>query len=505
METFNNPVPENVDSDVPSDESIIVNPKLLNIEGLQIQPSKDYGIGLDCHRSFIKVSVIVLCEDHYYEYRHEFPTDWNNVCIAREWVRLILKTKAIPPIVDSENLHYCLESTASYHEIVLRSWKGTPSVINPQLAGATVKKSDVIDATRLSQMDLTGVWRAFYVPSDDVSALRVLITEYDNYSMLAVRSSNRINSTLLRFGITIGRDGSVTKCSSVRAIVQNLISDDPQPETNNICPTGLPKSVKEMLREEYSIYDQYRENQKNYLNHLLDKAKEMSWETGENLICGSDMIQLLTTVPGVGNFTAVIWLANIITPKRFPTSKACSAYCGLDPSVQISAKHVTARYIRKGNKSLHSALVQSASILIKNHNELFGRWGYQLYLQSGRWRKATNAVARKLSVALYYVQLYGIPFSYEKYSLLKEVVVLDISIDELPLLNPEFKRYIKAFKEHDINTTTQLATAYYTYEIAKFKGVGKKFFGLMKDFIENQKTYREKYNALHLKEGKENG
>ena len=53
---------------------------------------------------------------------------------------------------------------------------------------------------------------------------------------------------------------------------------------------------------------------------------------------------------------------------------------------------------------------------------------------------------------------------------LKEVVVLDISIDELPLLNPEFKRYIKAFKEHDINTTTQLATAYYTYEIAKFKG-----------------------------------
>ena len=479
-----------------SSDVVNVSPKLLEIEGLEVRPAKDYGIGLDCHKSFVQVSVIVQQNDHYYEYRHEFPTDWTGICTAREWCRLVLQQKADPPIIDSLDLHYCLESTASYHEVVLRAWKGIPSVINPQLADAAVKKSDVIDATRLASMDLTGIWKAFYVPSDDVSALRVLIAEHDNYSMLATRASNRINSTLLRFGITVSRDGSVTRSAHVREIVQNLISDNPKP-MDNICPTGLPAPVKVMLREEYSIYDQYRMSESLYLDHMLDKAFSMSWETRNGWLSGSDLIPILNSVPGVGNMTSVIWLANTITPTRFPTAKACSAYCGLDPSVQISAKHVTGRYIRKGNKALHSALVQSASILIKNHTEMFGRWGYQLYLQTGRWRKAVNAVARKLSVALYYVNLYGVPFSYEKYNLLKEVVVMDIPVDELPLLNPDFKRYVKVLKEHNINTTSQLATAYYSYEVAKFKGVGKKFHGLMKDFVDNQKTYRDKYKELH--------
>lgn len=378
----------------------------------------------------------------------------------------------------------------------MRAWKGVPELINPLLAGATLKKTDVKDASRLAQMSLAGVWRAFYVPSDDVSAIRVLIAERSNYSMLASRSTNRINSTLLRFGITVGRSGSVAKNRNIRAVVMNLISDTPAP-TSNICPTGIPDSVKLMIRDEYASFDASQQMIAKYETEMLSKVESLDWETKDNVLDGKKMLTLLMTVPGVGKITASIWLANVITPRRFPNAKACSAYAGLDPSVQISAKHVTGRLIRKGNKDLHSALIQSASILMKDHKEPIGRWGYQLYLQTGRWKKAVNAVARRLSVSLYYVQLLGVPFSYEKYHLINEVTVMDISIDILPELNPEFKRYIKLLKENSIDTTAQLATAYYTYEVAKIKGIGKKFYGLVKDFINNQKEYVAKYRELH--------
>ena len=132
---------------------------------------------------------------------------------------------------------------------------------------------------------------------------------------------------------------------------------------------------------------------------------------------------------------------------------------------------------------------------------MFGKWGFQISVQTGRWKKATNAVARKMAVALYHMMCSGLPFSYDAYNLLRETAVIDIPIDELPLLNPAFKRYIRLFKENGYETTAQLALGYYTFQLAKIRGVGKTFYANMKDFIEKQKIYKDKYDEL--KKGKE--
>ena len=57
-------------------------------------------------------------------------------------------------------------------------------MINPVHAGSVFKKTDVVDAHRLCLMDLTGIWNPFYVISDEIAALRVLIAERNNYGML---------------------------------------------------------------------------------------------------------------------------------------------------------------------------------------------------------------------------------------------------------------------------------------------------------------------------------
>ena len=374
-------------------------------------------------------------------------------------------------------------------------------------------KTDVADASKLARMSLSGVWRTYYVPSDDIRELRALIAERSSYGLIATRTSNRINSMLLRFGITIGREGSVTKSDKVRGVVEGLIldtSDEIDELTGEIededleeadfemslCPDGLPDSIKELIREEYDTYDSAINMRNSFQRKVIDKVLSMKWETKDSSLNGKEMLHLLETVPGIGEVTGCIWLANIITPRRFPNAKACSAYCGLDPSVQISAKHVTGKKMRKGNKDLHSALTIAASNLINRHSEVIGRWGYRLYLQTGRWKKATNAVARRLAVSMYHVQLRGEEFSYDKYNLIKQVSVIDMPVEELVMLKPEFNRYIRILKENGIDTTSQMVRAYETFSLTKMKGLGKKFYSLVQEFIDNQKDYKGRHDEI---------
>ena len=89
------------------------------------------------------------------------------------------------------------------------------------------------------------------------------------------------------------------------------------------------------------------------------KAFSMEWETSDASLPGTKIIRILTSTPQIGEVTAITWLAHIITPQRFPNAKAVAAYCGLDPSLKVSAKHVTSTVKRGGCKELHKALTSS--------------------------------------------------------------------------------------------------------------------------------------------------
>ena len=465
-------------------------------EGVEVQTLRSYGVGIDCHSKFIAVCVHVRRDNHVYIYRHDFDTDWNSLVEAKEWVIAVIESKSNPVPDMSKPLHYVIEATSTYHMPILMAWEGVPSVINPMLAGATKKKTDELDAQRLSFHALTGVWEESYVASTDIQELRVLIAERNHFQKLATQCSNRINNIIVRFGITIGRGKSVTKDPEIRAIVEDLASDNPH-EHDNICPKPLPNDVKSLIRIEYQNYDINRTKAEEYLDLVRQKVYSTDWETMDGTLSGKEMVKILCTAPGVGEITTFTWLAFVGTPRRFPNAKALSAYCGLDPSNMISAGKVTSTKKRKGCRALHAILVSSADKIIRAHSEAFGRWGYLMANSSGKWGKATNAVGRKLAIALYYMMLTGQEFSYEKYSIVKDAVIFNIPIDELPALNRDFKRYIRILHDNGIHTTADMITAYLSCSIGGIKGLGRKFYVTLKDFISHQKKYQETYKELH--------
>jgi transposase len=457
--------------------------------GTEIQYTKDYGVGIDCHSRFLQISVLVKNGPSVFEYRNQFDTDWQSVVNAKEWVVSVIETNSSPFVHITDELHYCIESTSVYHVVVLKAWKGMPSVINPSIAGSTKKKTDVLDAKMLAVQDLTGIWPSSFIPSSEVDQLRLLLAERDNFNRLAARTSNRINNSLLKFGYTVGRDGSVTKNTKVREMIEDQISDDPS-DHYNVCPEGIPENVKCVFIEEYMQYDMYRELVRDYDKRIRSTVCSMNWETADSEIPGRQMLKILCTAPGIGEQTAILWLAKIVTPRRFRNEKALAAYCSLDPSLKVSAGKVTSTVKRGGCKDLHSALCVAASNLVRRHNEPFGRWGYNIAVNSGRWKKGISAVARKLAVSLYFMSLRGEEFSYEKYRMMTEPDVIDISIEELANKEPAFKRYVRILISGNIHTTKQLVHSYYLCDLTNIKGLGKKFYGLLKEYIGNQEKYR---------------
>ncbi|MBO5620434.1 MAG: hypothetical protein J5959_02250, partial [Butyrivibrio sp.] len=83
--------------------------------------------------------------------------------------------------------------------------------------------------------------------------------------------ANRINNAIIRFGITIGRSGSVVKNEAIRQIVEDQISDTP-PILEELCPTGIPKDVRPMIQREYEKYDEFQSYIKEYDERIRNKV-----------------------------------------------------------------------------------------------------------------------------------------------------------------------------------------------------------------------------------------
>lgn len=75
--------------------------------------------------------------------------------------------------------------------------------------------------------------------------------------------------------------------------------------------------------------------------------------------------------------------------------------------------------------------------------------------------------------------------SYEKRN------VMNISLDELFILFPDMKKFKKPLINAGFTSTQEIVDEYYEGKLKEYRGLGKTFYTLLKDFIYNQKKYVE--------------
>ena len=487
-ENINNESNENKEICPGAAEPVRVN--AVDEKGVAVKATRPFGIGCDIHRDTAVVCLIVRQGASLVEFCREFGTDRKSLLSAKEWIRALLVEKSDPAVeLNEDNFIWVIESTSMYHIPVISAWGGKPCVVNPKIARTGTRKSDKLDASMPGLQCLLGTWEASYVPSDRIQVLRMMLAERDSFKKTATRIGNRINSNTLRFGDTSGREGSVVKNENVRRHLEAIVGGEE--DDTGIDSAGIPREAWDMFTLEYGEYDRYSELADEYEMVLVQTIKEMDWETAEGTLGGEEMMRLLTTVPGVGEYTAAVWLVRVVTPRRFSSPKALVAYAGFDPSVKVSAGEVTSTEKRKGDALLHSRFSMAASNLLNRRSEPYGEWGYRIKATTGKRAKAVSAIARRLVTAMYWVQMKGQPFSYEGYRFAKEPEVIDMTIEELCEVNTAFRRYIRPLHAAGITNATQMVHEYHVCRLQNVKGLGQKFFILVKEFIGNQKPYKE--------------
>lgn len=97
-------------------------------------------------------------------------------------------------------------------------------IINPAIASTSKCKTDVLDTKILAFHDMTGIWLKSYLPPVDAKEPRVLISEHNQAIHDATATDSRINNIVVRFGLTVGHDGSIVKAQVVQAVIENQIS-----------------------------------------------------------------------------------------------------------------------------------------------------------------------------------------------------------------------------------------------------------------------------------------
>jgi transposase len=347
-----------------------------------------YGVGIDTHSGFIQVCVIWHTgrkgqEQEVRRVEKEFSTEWPQLVAAHEWTMRTLK--AITPRISGlgpDSLRYCIESTGTYHMPVLLAWRGIPCVVNPLLAGPTRRKTDVLDARLLAHHSITGLWKPSFIPSQDAQELRVIWAGRGDAVSRATRCSNQINNIILRFGHTFGRDCAMRSAQGEGIICDLLDGRVPQVPTVN--PAGLPASVRPRIA---ALQADMRTNMQRVKHATIEATnfiKAHDWPISVGTMPGTSLLNLFHSVPGVGETTAITWLAEACDPRRFQVDKQVAAFSGCDPSLKVSAGKVTSLVRRQGNQRLHQALLYAAAGLLRRPAEPLGAWGKSI---TGRHKK----------------------------------------------------------------------------------------------------------------------
>jgi transposase len=431
----------------------------------------DYGLGVDCHSGFFQICVLVSTGKSLVTHEITVRAVWPELLKAKHTVLSALALHGVSAAED--DLRYTLESTGQYHKPICLAWRGRPSIINPSDTSYSSRKTDRLDARKLAHHSLTGLWRESWMAPIAIEEVRILTAQRARLTSERTRLTNRINGEMLRFGHTVGQLGAIAG-KLVRPLIEDFCRDGRVGIYGDyFSSTPVPSGVVAVIDSRWRRIDEITREIRTVEAEVFAKLDRADWLVrGGELVKGDLLRSMLETIPGVGPWTAAVWLAEVGDITRFSTEKKLSAYAGLDPSLKVSAGKVTSTTCRRGNMRLNGALRSAArGCLVQKRATNFTGWlrGYM-----GRHAKASKALglkamARRISRAMFYVHLRCEPFDDTKYRpLLSESSYPLCDLSQMGFT----KRVENALRSAGIENSRQLLQAFYS-DLARRPGCGE--------------------------------
>jgi transposase len=305
--------------------------------------------------------------------------------------------------------HVAMEATGAF-------WKPIYNLLEDRFAVLVVnaahikavpgRKTDVRDAEWIADLLRHGLLRASFIPDRPQRELRELTRYRTTLIHDRANEVNRLQKVLEGANIKLASVATDILGQSGHDILVALVSGTSD-------AAALAQLARGRLREkipqlEQALSGQFGPHQRfliaQQLAHIdfLDASLErVSAEIGERLHPFESALVRLQTIPGVGQRTAQVLLAEIGADlSRFPSAGHLASWAGLCPGNDESAGKRRSGRTRKGNIWLRTALVEAAQAAARTKDTYLAAQYRRLAARRGA-KRAAVAVAHSLLVMVY--------------------------------------------------------------------------------------------------------
>ena len=240
--------------------------------------------------------------------------------------------------------------------------------------------NDKISAVRIAKAYLAGTAKIVWVPDPKTQERRDWFHAHAKAVKRTTQMRNRLISYLSDNGVRFDREHPLAEDASAE-------------EQIRAAKTWAPRSwqvIQGMLMEE-----RHAQEQRQHWESLL--AQE---------VLTDPLLLSLVRLCGVRDIVAFALGAIIGDIKRFENPKKLVKYVGLNPAFDDSGNNEWHGGIRgHGRKDLRSLLIEAAHSIFRSKNHPLAKWGKKLMAKKGNANVAIAAVARKLTVAIWYLMM----------------------------------------------------------------------------------------------------
>lgn len=308
--------------------------------------------------------------------------------------------------------HVAMESTGVFWRPIYNVLEQLPFellVVNAQhMKAIPGRKTDVKDAEWIADLLRHGLLRASYVPSREERELRELVRYRKSLVRERAAEVNRVQKVLEGANVKLASVATNVMGKSGRDMIAALSAGAPDPKGLATLARGRLQGKREelerALRGVVGIHQRLvLAAQLRHITYLDEEIERLSREVEVRQHPFAEASERLQTIPGVGQRTAEVILAEIGTDmSRFPTAGHLAAWAGVCPGQNESAGKRKSGRTRNGCVSLRESLTEAARAAARTRRTYLSAQYHRIAARRGS-KRAAVAVAHTILVIVHHL------------------------------------------------------------------------------------------------------
>lgn len=325
---------------------------------------------------------------------------------------------------DKDEVLFILESTSIYHlpllsfllECDFKCCVVNPLLIKSFISSTTLRKTknDAKDAKAIALFGLKSHSSLKLASLDNLNSLRSIVRERESLAKQVARLKTEIKANLNTLFPEMLKNTNIFTTSilnlllyapsrkRIRNLKQKTIERILNDTKGNKSRISAP-DILSLAKSSIGINDKHLEFVlQSKIRRLFSINEELSLLDEELSLCLKDSninddIDLLKSIPGIGEVTSKNFLIETDNITRFKSVKQLCAYIGIDPSLKQSGSsiNIQGKISKRGNANLRRTIYQMAIGVIRSC-EKFNTYFNKKRAEGKKYKQAVIAVANKL-------------------------------------------------------------------------------------------------------------